>query len=441
MLNLLPQQFATCEGVSRRSFLRVGTLAGLGLSLPQLIAARAAATRTPAKDVNVILVWTRGGTSHHDTFDPKPDAAANVRGEFGTIPTAVPGVRFSEVCPNMARELKRYGLLRSLDPRNGSHGTADFEMMSGHKNSRGNNIQPTYGAVVGKVKGFKNQLPPWVQLGTEVDRRFGGGQPGYLGLEHAAFEIASDPSKPDFAVRDVTPPKGVDDARQARRKNFLHTVDALQRAADDQPEAFEVLDKHQQTAFDLITSPATKKAFDINAESDGLRDRYGRNVFGQSCLLARRLVEAGVRFVTVTSGGWDTHAKNFVSLKTRLMPPVDQALPVLFEDLLQRGLLDTTLVVWLTDFGRTPKINAASGRDHWASAGFAIMAGAGVPGGSVIGKTDGEGGRPTADAYYTGDIAATIYTKIGIPLDTMFHTNDGRPMQLLPEGRVIREWM
>jgi hypothetical protein len=420
-------------------------LTGLGLTLPDLLAAKAASLARQGKsprDINCILVWTQGGTSHHDTFDPKPEAPAAVRGEYGVIPTAVPGMQFTEVCPNMARELKRFGLLRSLDPRNGSHGMADYIMRTGHKGSRaGTNIAPCYGAVISKVKGFKSQLPPWVQLGTNVDRRFGGGAPGYLGLEHAAFEIGSDPNRPDFTVRDVSAPSGIDGSRQDRRKGFLQTIDALQQSADLKPEAFAAMDKHQETAFDLITSPDTKRAFDLDRESATLRDRYGRHQFGQSCLLARRLIESGVRFVTVTSGGWDTHAKNFVSLKERLMPPVDQALPTLFADLEDRGLLDSTLVVWLTDFGRTPKINAASGRDHWSSAGFAIMAGAGVPGGSVIGKTDGEGGRPTTDPYYPADVAATVYTKLGIPLDTMFETNDGRPMQLLPEGRVIREWM
>jgi uncharacterized protein (DUF1501 family) len=189
----------------------------------------------------------------------------------------------------------------------------------------------------------------------------------------------------------------------------------------------------------MITSPETQRAFDLKQEDDKLRDRYGRTTFGQSCVLARRLIEAGVRFVTLTSGGWDTHRDNFNGLK-KLLPPVDQALPVLLDDLNERGLLDSTFVIWLTDFGRTPKINSAAGRDHWSSAAFAIAAGAGTTPGTIIGATDDEGGRPTRDEYYPNDIAATVYTKLGIDLETYHTTPDGRPVRLC-EGRVIREWM
>jgi uncharacterized protein (DUF1501 family) len=191
----------------------------------------------------------------------------------------------------------------------------------------------------------------------------------------------------------------------------------------------------------MITSRSTKRAFQIEHEDPRQRDRYGRHKFGQSCLLARRLIESGVRFVTVTDGGWDTHQNNFTSLKNSRMPPVDQALPELLIDLEERGLLSTTLVVWLTDFGRTPQINSASGRDHWASSGFAIAAGAGIPGGTVLGATDDEGGRPTRDEYRSEHIAATIYAKLGIPLDLIAHSPDGRPIRLLEDTRVIREWM
>jgi uncharacterized protein (DUF1501 family) len=221
---------------------------------------------------------------------------------------------------------------------------------------------------------------------------------------------------------------------------MLRTIDALQRSVDAQPAAFAALDQHYQAALNLITAPETKRAFEIGTEDPRLRDRYGRTHFGQSCLLARRLIESGVRFVTVSDGGWDTHTDNFNSLKKHLMPPIDQGLPTLLADLEERGLLATTLVVWLTDFGRTPKVNSASGRDHWASAGYAILAGAGIPGGAVLGRTDEEGGRPTHNEYFTEDIAATIYTKLGIPLDLTTYTPDGRPIRL-NEGRPIREWV
>ena len=441
MLNFYSQPLSNCEGINRRDFLRVGTLTGLGLSLPALFAGQEALAKTgkQGKDVSCILIWTLGGTSHHDTFDPKPDAPLSVCGEFKTINTAVPGVRFTEVVPRLARELKRYALLRSWNPRNGSHGTADYYVMSGHP-FQANFVYPTYGSVVSHTKGFKSKLPPFVQLGRSIDKRFGGGTAGYLGIVHNPFEILADPAAPQFSARDITPPRGIDPRRLQRRRRMLDRIDGLQQQVDMQPAAFAALDKHYRAALNLITAPQTKHAFDMNREDPRLRERYGRNRFGQSCILARRLIEAGVRFVTLSDGGWDTHANNFKSLKNFLMPRVDQALPVLLADLQDRGLLESTLVMWLTDFGRTPKINSASGRDHWASAGFAIMAGAGVPGGAVLGKTDEEGGRPTHNEYLSEDIAATLYTKLGIPLDLITKTADDRPIRL-NFGKPIKEWM
>ena len=429
-----------CQGVSRRQFLRVGALSGLGLSLPGLLASQKAlaAKGKPTKDINCILIWTLGGTSHHDTFDPKPDAPASIRGEFNSIATSVPGVRFAAVAPRMARELGRFGLLRSLNPRNGSHGTADAMMMSGHPFST-TTVFPTFGSVISHQKGFRTKMPPFVQLGSYVEKGFGGGTAGDLGIVHNPFEIMSDPNAPNFTAQDISPPRGVDAARLQRRRAMLGMVDGLQREGDRQPVAFDSLDKHYQSALNLITAPQTKKAFEIDAEDTRLRDRYGRNRFGQSCLLARRLIESGVRFVTVSDPGWDTHADNFKSLENSLMPRVDRAVPALLTDLEDRGMLDSTLVVWLTDFGRTPKINSANGRDHWASAGFAIMAGAGIPGGSVIGRTDREGGVPADAETFTEDVAATIYTRLGIPLDLTTYTPDERPIRL-NEGKPIKGW-
>ena len=441
MISVLSGTTRDCEGIRRRSFLQIGALAGIGLSLPELLARQQAlaAEGRPTRDVNCILIWTQGGTSHHDTFDPKPEAPVSVGGPFKTIDTPTPGVRFTEIVPRMAKEQGRYALMRSWNPRNGSHGTADAYVMSGHPYTPAM-IYPCYGSVVSRELGFKTAMPPFVQLGSNIDRRFGGGAPGYLGLEHAAFELLADPSKSPFVVRDITPPASTDAARIDRRRSMLAAIDAVQRRAESEPDAYRALDEYYKAAFNMVTSPDTKRAFDLDSEDGALRDRYGRTKFGQSLLLARRLIEGGVRFVTVTDGGWDTHQKNFESLKDRLIPPVDQALPELLIDLEQRGLLASTLVVWLTDFGRTPKINSASGRDHWSTAGFAIMAGAGVPGGAVLGKTDGEGGRALDDEYLSQDIAATIYSKLGIPLDTIHVAPDGRPIRL-NEGRVIKEWI
>jgi hypothetical protein len=440
MLSVFSTKTRDCEGIHRRDLLKVGILGGLGLSLSELFAAQARARELSSdKDVNCIIIWTRGGTSHHDTFDPKPDAPQSVRGEYGVINTAVPGVKFTDILPKMARELKRFAVLRGWNPKNAGHGVADQYVLSGRPVNP-SLIYPTYGSIVSQQKGFKTRLPPFVQLGNQVDRTNGGGTAGYLGAEYNPFEIDANPNVANFTVRDITPPAGVDTRRLERRRGMLTKIDELQRTAEAQPSAYDALDQHQKAALNLITAPETKTAFEIGKEDPRLRDTYGRNPFGQSCLLARRLIESGVRLVTVSDGGWDTHAGQFPALKNNLIPRFDQGVPALLADLQDRGLLDTTLVAWLTDFGRTPKVNSAGGRDHWATAGFAIMAGAGVPGGSVLGRTDEEGGRVTHDEYFSEDIAATIYTKLGIPLDLTTTTPDGRPIRL-NEGKVIREWM
>lgn len=312
-----------CDQVSRRSFLQVGALAGLGVSLPMALAGKRLAAKQArgGSDINCILIWTRGGTSHHDTFDPKPDAPVAVRGEFNVIDTALPGIKFTEICPNMAKEANRFALLRGWNPRNGSHGSADQWVMSGRRFNQ-SIAYPTYGSVVNYYHGFKTAMPPFVQLGTQVDSRFGGGKAGILGHENNAFVIDADPNSDKFAVRDITPPSGVSLERVDKRKKMLAKVDALQRQADLQPAAFQAIDEQYATALNMITAPETKKAFDIASEEDKLREAYGKHRFGQSCLMARRLIEAGVRFVTVTDGGWDTHQNNFKSLKDSRIPPV-----------------------------------------------------------------------------------------------------------------------
>jgi hypothetical protein len=440
MLNFLPTKDRNCEGVSRRHFLEIGSIGGLGLTLPTLLAGKKLQANGPApsQDVNCIMIWTRGGTSHHDTFDPKPNAPASVRGEFGVIDTAVPGVQFTEIVPNMAKNLHRFALLRGWNPKNGSHGTADQYVLSGNKFNAAVHY-PTYGSIISHQQGFKSALPPYVQLGTQVDNRFGGGMPGILGLEHSAFTINADPNSEKFTVRDISFPSGISRDRIDRRRQMLTRVDELQRSAETQPVKYAALDEHYKAALNMITAEETKQAFEVESEDPKLRDRYGRHQFGQSCLLARRLIESGVRFVTVTDGGWDTHQNNFTSLKNTRIPPIDQALPQLLTDLEERGLLETTLVCWFTDFGRTPNINSASGRDHWASSGFAIMAGAGVPGGAVLGATDDEGGKVVQNEYHSEDLGATIFRKLGLPGDLHVYAPDGRPV-VLNKGRIIEEW-
>jgi hypothetical protein len=426
---------------TRRDFLTQAGIGSLGLTVSQFLGRTQALANSgqSQKDISCIFVWTQGGTSHHDTLDPKPRASEGVRGPLGVINTAVPGVQFTEACPNMARELGRYSLMRSWNPKNAGHGAADQWCMSG----RAPNPTVTYpcvGSVIAQQQGFKSPLPPFIQLGNHVDRTFQGGTAGILGLEHGPFEIHAEANVDAFSVRDITPPLNIDLGRVERRREILAKIDRLQKRADLQPVAFDAMDEHYKTAFSMITAPETKRAFDIGSESPALRDQYGRTSFGQRMLLARRLVESGVRFVTVSDPGWDHHTDCFNGIKTHRMPQIDQGLPQLLIDLEQRGLLDKTLVVWMTDFGRTPKINPAIGRDHWASAGFVVMAGAGVPGGLVIGETDAEGAAPKSNEYFTESIVATIYHKLGLPLDLTVNTSDGRPVRLI-EGEPVREWI
>ena len=354
------------------------------------------------------------------------------------IPTNVPGISLCDPLPRLAQHQDKYSILRSLNPRNGSHGVADAYMLTGHAFNQAI-IYPTFGSVIAKEKGDRDSMPPFVQMGTNVDQRFGGGVAGFLGDQYNPFVLPGDASSPGFTVRDVTLPGGVDRERFQRRLKVLETVDTWQAQMESNVSSLEATDVFYQKAYSLITAPRAKKAFDINAEDPRMRDRYGRHSLGQGCLMARRLIEGGVRFVTVTDGGWDTHQNNFTSLKTRLLPRLDSALSALVQDLSDRGLTDSTLVVVLSDFGRTPKINPSAGRDHWASAGIALLAGGGIRPGQTVGQTNALAEQPTEAPYYTEDLAATLYHCLGIPLDTTHQTPDGRPIQVNYDGRLIRE--
>jgi hypothetical protein len=437
MIDLVTGRTSDCSGVSRRSFLRVGGLAALGLSLPSAL--RLLAEAPAAKPLsNCILLWMQGGPSHIDTFDPKPDAPAEVRGEFSTIPTTLPGVRFAEHLPHLARLTDRYSVVRGHDPRNGSHGVADHLMMSGRP-FNASLAFPCFGSVVAKERGYRDGMLPFVQLGKNIDRRFNGGVAGFLGDTFNPFEVVEDPSSAAFKVRDLSLPGEDDRKRLERRVGVLRELDRYQDSVERSAPAVQARDTFYEKAHGLVTSPAAKRAFDIAREPDRLRDRYGRNPFGQSCLLARRLIESGVQFVTVTDGGWDTHTDNFKSLKTRLLPRLDAGFSALLSDLHDRGLLDKTLVVWFGDFGRTPKVNPSAGRDHWASAGVACFAGGGSKAGQVVGATNALGEFVTDSPATPQDLAATIYHVLGVPLHTWYKTPDGRPIELVPEGKPIRQ--
>ena len=417
------------DGVSRRNFLRVGGLSALGLGLPEFLRAQANAAGKGVKEINCILIWLQGGISHIDSFDPKPEAPAEIRGEFAAIATNVPGIVVCDPLPLLAQHQDKYSILRSLNPKNGSHGVADAYMMTGHPFNPALTY-PSFGAVVSKEKGDRNKMPPYIQVGTAIDQRFGGGVAGFLGDQFNPFVLPGDASSPGFSVRDVSLTNGLSRERFERRMKVLNTVDTWQSKFEASASALEATDTFYQKAYSLITAPQAKKAFDLGMEDPRMRDRYGRNSLGQGCLLARRLIDSGVRFVTVTDGGWDTHQNNFTALKSRLLPRLDAALSALLQDLSDRGTLDSTLVVTLSDFGRTPKINPSAGRDHWSTAGIALLAGGGMVGGRTVGQTNALAEQPTEAPYFTEDLAATIYHSLGMPLDTTHQTPDGRPVQI-----------
>lgn len=429
-----------CEGTNRREFIRIGSLGLAGLTLPTLLQANAATAKKkePIDNLSVIFMWMQGGPSHIDTFDPKPNAPSDIRGEFGVIPTNIPGVQISEHLPMMAKNLDKYSIIRSGYSYNGSHGVADAYMLTGWRFNP-SIVYPTYGAVMSRELGYRNGMPPYVQLGNSIDQRFGGGLPGYAGSEHNPFIIQEDPSKADFSIDGVSLPNGLTSTRFSRRERMLQKLDNWQKKIETKGNDVGAMNSFYDKAFSMVTSPAAKRAFDLSQEPVKVRERYGINKFGQSCLLARRLVESGVRFINVTMGGWDTHANNFKTLKDRNLPNIDQSWSALLEDLQTRGMLEKTMVIWLGDFGRTPKINSAAGRDHWAGSTVFCMGGGGMKVGSVIGKSDANAEQPVTPPIQIEDIAATLYTILGIPLDKHYVAPDGRPFRINLNGKVVNE--
>jgi hypothetical protein len=421
-------------GVSRRDFLRVGGLGGL--SLPALLRAEAAAApgrRARAK--SVILVYLGGGLSHHDSFDPKPDAPAEVRGIYKPIDTNVSGLRVTEMVPHMARTMHLVGLVRSGAHNNDHHETATNWVMSGRFGSAFGDY-PAIGAVVAHETGFAGTLPPYVAVPRNPSFTWELGRSAYLGGRYESFKTG-DPNAADFRVQDVSPAEPLTPRRSQRRHTLLKAVDDLARQVhgNDQVSTY---DEFHERAAGMVLSGAARRAFAIDEESDRLRDRYGRTTFGQSALLARRLVERGVRFVTVTFGGWDHHAKIWDGLNSKL-PDLDRGLSALLEDMHERGLLADHLVAVYGEFGRTPKINKDAGRDHWAPAGSLLFAGAGVRGGQVVGATDKQGAYVTRRPVAPADVAGTIFESLGIDPRKQLRTPDGRPVEILDQGELIRE--
>jgi uncharacterized protein (DUF1501 family) len=427
----LPGAARTCDGVSRRDFLKVGTLSCLGLTLADLLQLRAAqAEPGAAREKNCILLFMNGGPSHLDTWDPKPDAPAEVRGEFNALDTNVAGVRICEHLPKMAQLMDRYAIVRSITSPEASHERACHYMLTGYR------VEPTlefpaYGSVILREKGFRTTLPPYIA----VPNTLRGGGPGYMGPVYQPFSTG-DPAAGNFRVRDLSP--AMDDARMQARMALLRDAEADFRK-NDPDHSIAALDRFYEKAYDLIHSPEAKQAFDLSREPAALREAYGKNSLGQGCLLARRLIEAGARFITLSRGGWDTHGQNFKQLKEQRLPELDAAFSTLLTDLQARGMLQDTLVVWMGDFGRTPKINKNAGRDHWSRAQSVVFAGGGVKGGQVVGTTDDTASIPTDRPVTPEDMAATIYHLLGIDTSKRYATNNGRTIPIVEHGEVVKE--
>jgi hypothetical protein len=427
-----------CDGVTRRDFLRVGALGGLGLTLPALLAGEARAAGKGARHArakSVLLVYLGGGLSHHDSFDPKPEAPAEVRGQYKAIDTSLPGVQVGELLPRMARVMDKISLVRSGSHNNDHHETATNWVLCGRFGSAFGDY-PAMGAVVAHETGFAGQLPPYVAIPRNPSFTWELGKSAYLGGRYESFK-AGDPNDAGYKVQDLSPAEVVTPQRAERRGSLLSAVDSLAKQVQDNDQ-IATYDEFQQRAATMILSSEARDAFAIDREGDRLRDRYGRTTFGQSCLLARRLVERGVRFVTINYGGWDHHAKIFDSLNKKL-PEMDQGFSALLEDMDLRGLLDDTLVLMFGEFGRSPKINKDAGRDHWGPAASLVFAGAGVKRGQVVGSTDKQGGfanrRPVAPA----DVACTVFDALGIDPHKQLPSPDGRPVEILDTGEVVKE--
>jgi hypothetical protein len=432
--------------MNRRAFLKVGTLSVLGLSLSDYLRLAEAQGVKTARAKSVILIYTMGGISHHDSFDPKPNAAAEIRGEFKTISTKLPGVHFTEQIPLLAQTADTFALIRSVVHTQTDHGVAAYFLLRGYpqgnpREDRPENqhsTYPTIGSHVARLFGWRDGMPPYVCVpGLSYLAQINYYTAGWMGRAYDPFVLRSDPSQSTYEVRDLAPPSGISSARANRRASLAQAMDYVTRLFEASPDA-KSMTTYYEKAYNILSAGTARRAFDLSAETSKVRDAYGRTRLGQSCLLARRLVEADVPFVTVDDDGWDHHSSIFPGLKQRL-PELDRCLTTLLTDLRERGLLETTLVTLLTDFGRTPKINSSAGRDHWPNVFSVLFAGAGIPGGQVIGASDAIGAEPTERAITPKDIAATLYHFLGIDPFQEYMTPEGRPLKVLDEGEVIRE--
>lgn len=433
-----------CEGTTRRDCLKLGLTSLIGGGLVDALRLRGqSAMSSPERPTSCILVWMDGGPSHYETFDPKPDAPAEIRGDYDPIATSVPGMHFSKHMTEMAKIADRLAVVRSIQHNQGNHGAGNHYMMTGAPTripvgcGAFVSFHPSLGSVTAYERGTQGGLPPYFS----IPRMSRSGGPNFLGARYAPFVVPDDPNRDNFRVRDVSPPRDLDLGRFDNRKDLRAQLDRLERISHEAAgDPVRSLDEYYEQGYDLMSSRDAQRAFEVQAEPDAIRDLYGRNRFGQSCLLARRLVEAGVPFITLYEGGWDHHVEIFDALDKKL-PPFDRALAALILDLEQRGLLESTLVIALGEFGRTPKINGRGGRDHWSNAMSVVFAGCGTPGGQVVGATDARGYAAVDRILSPENFASTVYRKLGIDPNTIYYTPQGRPAHLVSDPNPIAELM
>jgi uncharacterized protein (DUF1501 family) len=438
MLDVFGGRFGTCDGVSRRNFLRVGALgiAGLGLGDMLRIRAFAKARGSAVKDSAVIQIFLSGGPSHMDTYDLKPESPKEFRGDFKPIATNVPGIAITELMPAQAKVMDKMAIIRSLYHESSDHGVGTHWVQTGFPSSQAllrDNERPSVGSIVSKVRGSN---APGIPSYVAVPNTPPFSQASYLGPGYNPFRVDGDPSA-NFKVRNLEPTGGLTLDRLEDRRSLLGKLDKIERARDASG-MMDGLDQFTTQAYQMVTGPAARRAFDMAKEDPRVRDRYGRTRLGQACLLARRLVEAGVTFVTVSEGNWDHHGQLVQNLRT-MVPPLDNGVGALVQDLYDRGIADRVLVLVWGEFGRTPRLNQGAGRDHWPGAMSAVVAGGGLTMGQAVGATTRKGESPSERPLRPEDLLQTVYHVLGIDSTLAFPNDSGRPMPILNQGHAISE--
>ncbi|MFN3648792.1 MAG: DUF1501 domain-containing protein [Armatimonadota bacterium] len=428
-----------CEKFHRRDFLKVGVLGAVGgLTMTDLFALRAQAAAQnggSSPTESVILIWQGGGPSHIDTFDPKPDAPEEIRGTFNPIETNVKGIRISEHLPHLAKVMDKVALIRSVTTNEAAHERGTHYMLTGFTPLPGFAV-PGFGAVAAKFRGARSALPPYIAIPNALSD---GGGAGFLGAALNPFSPSGDPASSNFSVRDLDLPNGMTLEQADRRRTLREAIDSSFARFEKGSDQIRATGEFYNRAYALLSSQEARAAFDMKKEPNEVKDAYGRNRFGQSCLLARRLVETGVRFVTVSLGGWDTHGNGFRSLSESLLPTYDRTVAALVKDLDDRGLLKTTMVISMGEFGRTPVVNRDGGRDHYARVFSMLMAGGGLKGGQVVGASDARGMEVASRPVRPEDVAATIYQQLGIDYTQSIESPEGVRITLSRGGRPISE--